>query len=251
MNCVSIRFYGALNDLLDQDQKYTTFGHTFNGHPAVKDLIESLGVPHTEVDLLLINGQSTDFMQQLHGGERLAIYPVFKDLDIATVSLVRPAPLSEYHFTLDVHLGKLAAYLRMVGFDARYSNNATKSKLVNDSIADSRILLTCDRELLMQKEVLYGYLVRSRSPDLQLVEVLERFQLDDQLHPFRICMRCNGVLIPVAKADVVSRLPKNIRESTLNEFNRCPSCGRIYWQGTHYQRMEAFIRQVMEKIHNC
>ena len=246
MNCVSVRFYGALNDLLHQDQKYRTFSHAFNGHPSVKDLIESLGVPHTEVDLLLIDGQSVDFLRQLHGGERLTVYPVFKTLDISTISLVRPAPLAEYHFTLDVHLGKLAAYLRMVGFDAHYSNTASKNQLVSDALTDSRILLTFDRELLMRKEVRYGYLVRSRTPALQLAEVLDRFQLGDQLHPFEKCMHCNGDLIAVAKEAVFSSLPKNIGE-TMDEFHLCPTCGRIYWKGTHFRRMNDFIQQVMEK----
>lgn len=249
MNCISIRFYGVLNDLLQPDQRYKAFSHAFNGQPSVKDLIESLGVPHPEVDLLLIDGQSADFSTQLHGGERLAVYPVFKNLDIAAVSLVRPAPLPAYRFTLDVHLGKLAAYLRMVGFDAHYSNAASKHQLVDDSVTDVRILLTFDRALLMRKEIRYGYIVRSRTPALQLAEVLDRFQLADRLRPFEKCMRCNGDLIAVAKEDVFARLPPNISE-TMNEFHICPSCGRIYWQGTHYRRMHAFIRQMMEKLHD-
>lgn len=247
MNCISIRFYGELNSLLHQDQKYMTFNHSFNGHPSVKDLIESLGVPHTEVDLLLINGKSSAFSQQLHGGERLAVYPVFKNLDISTVSLVQPDPLSEYRFTLDVHLGKLAAYLRMVGFDAHYSNDASKNQLVNESITEHRILLTFNRELLMRKELVYGYIVRSRDPALQLVEVVSRFQLADHLRPFERCMRCNGVLKTIPKEEVLSRLPRNIRKS-MAEFHICPSCGRIYWQGTHYKRMNDFIQQMMGTI---
>ena len=247
MNGITIRFYGELNDFLPQKQKFLSFNHFFKGQPSIKDLIESLGVPHTAVDLLLVNGKSSDFLYQLQGGERVAVYPIFESLDISTVSHVRPAPLKEYRFTLDVHLGKLASTLRMVGFDTHYSNNASKDQLVNDATTESRILLTSDRALLMRTKVVYGYMVRSKDPGLQLVEVLTRFNLVDKLLPFVRCMACNGALRSVSKAEVLSRLPKNVRES-LDEFQECPDCGRIYWKGTHYKRMNDFIRQVKEKI---
>jgi hypothetical protein len=125
MNCITIRFYGDLNYFLHPDQKQLAFSHFFSGQPSVKELIESLGVPHTEVDLLLIDGESADFFQQLKGGERVAVYPIFKSLDISKVTHVQPEPLSEFCFILDVHLGKLASYLRMVGFDSLYSNDAS------------------------------------------------------------------------------------------------------------------------------
>lgn len=247
MNCVTLRFYGDLNDFLPGDQKYKSFSHFFKGQPAVNDIVESLGVPHTEVDLLLINGKSSDFSQQLAGGESVAVYPIFESIDVSAVSQVRPIPLKEIRFTLDVHLGKLAAYLRMVGFDSHYSNSASQDQLVNDAATESRILLTFNQKLLMKKNVSYGYMVRSRDPNLQLVEVLTHFKLVDRLRPFEICMVCNGIVRPVPKEEVLSNLPKSVRES-LAEFHKCPDCGRIYWKGTHYQHMNDFIQKIKGKI---
>lgn len=247
MNCITIRFYGDLNYFLPPDQKYLTCQHCFDEQPSVKDVIESLGVPHTEIDLLLIDGESSDFSRKLQGGERVAVYPIFKSLDVSAVTQVRPEPLSEFRFTLDVHLGKLASYLRMVGFDSLYSNDASDDQLANESSSESRILLTFDRELLKRKKVVYGYMVRSRDPAQQLVEVLHRFDLVDRLHPFERCMRCNGILMTVPKEEVLSCLPENVRES-LDEFYLCQGCGQVYWKGTHYERMEDFIRQVKEAV---
>jgi len=247
MSCVIFRFYGDLNDFLPEDQKYKSFSHFFKGQPAVKDIVESLGIPHPEVDLLLINGKSSDFSHQLIGGERVAVYPIFESLDVSAISQVRPAPPRDFRFTLDVHLGKLAAYLRMVGFDSHYSNNASQDQLVNDAATESRILLTFNRKLLMKKNVDYGYMVRSRDPNLQLAEVLTHFKLVDRLRPFEICLVCNGIVRPVPKEEVLSSLPKNVLES-LAEFHQCPDCGRIYWKGTHYQHMNDFIQKIKKKI---
>ncbi|HYE83164.1 MAG TPA: Mut7-C RNAse domain-containing protein [Clostridia bacterium] len=247
MNCIVIRFYGDLNYFLHPNQRQLAFSHFFNEQPSVKDIIESLGVPHTEVDLLLIDGKSADFSQKLHGGERVAVYPVFKSLDISAVTQVRPETLSEFRFILDVHLGKLASYLRMLGFDTLYSNAASGDQLADCSSSDRRILLTFDRELLKRKKVVYGYCVRSRDPNLQLVEVLNRFELFDRLHPFVRCMLCNGILKPVPKEDVLSLLPENVR-LYFDEFHQCQSCGHVYWKGSHYEHMMDFVRQLKKKI---
>jgi uncharacterized protein len=243
MNCVTIRFYAELNDLLSSERRQVAFSQCFEGQRSVKDLIESLGVPHTEVDLILVDGESVGFSQLLRGGERIAVYPLFKALDISAMTQVRPQSLTEFRFALDTHLGKLAAHLRMLGFDTYYSNVASDAELANISAGQRRVILTCDRGLLKRSQVVYGYCVRANDPALQLVEVLRRFDLFNQIRPFQRCMACNEVLRPVPKAEVQDRLPAKVREYC-HEFTICPGCGRVYWPGTHYEHMQEFIQRM-------
>jgi len=244
MNFVTIRFYSELNDFIPKKHRQLAFRHSFNGKPTVKELFESLGVPHTEVGLILIDGVSSDFTKQLMGVENISVYPAFSSFDISSVTLVMPEPLSEIRFVLDVHLGKLASYLRMAGFDSLYSNSASDKELADRSSLESRILLTFDRELLKRKNVVYGYSVRSRDPEEQLTEVLNHFGLLNSLRPFSRCMICNGVLENVPKAQVYPLLPAKVREYP-DEFKQCQGCGRIYWKGTHFVRMNKFLKQLL------
>jgi len=244
LNFVTVRFYSELNDFIPKKHRQLPISHSFNGNPTVKELIESLGVPHTEVELILIDGVSSDFTKQLMGGENISVYPAFKIFDISSVTLVMPEPLSEIRFVLDVHLGKLASYLRMAGFDSLYSNSASDVELADRSALERRILLTFDRELLKRKSVVYGYNVRSRDPEEQISEVLNHFSLLNSLRPFSRCMICNGVLEAVPKAEVYTILPVKVREYP-DEFTRCQGCGRIYWKGTHYERMNKFLKQLL------
>jgi hypothetical protein len=186
------RFYGSLNDFLPPARQQTEFTHRLKDRGSIKDTIEGLGVPHPEVDLILVNGQSVGFKYLVQGGDRISVYPQFTRLDIAAISRVRPPPLSDYRFVLDVHLGKLAAYLRLLGFDALYQNNYDDDELAAISSQEARILLTQDRGLLKRSLVTYGYAVRSPYPETQLVEVLTRFQLQAAIAPLQRCPRCNG-----------------------------------------------------------
>lgn len=243
MKRVSVRFYAELNDFLPQEKKQVSFNHFFSGQPAVKDLIESLGVPHTEVDLILINGESVNFSRRVQNGDRISVYPVFESIDISSVLQVRPAPLRETRFVLDTHLGKLASYLRMMGFDALYSNDLSDETLAEISVKERRILLTRDRGLLKRSEVTHGYCVRSSNPPLQLAEVLHRFDLIHAIRPFSRCMHCNGLLESVSKEEVENRLPPRVR-AHFKEFCLCRSCNRVYWKGSHYESMKRFIREI-------
>jgi uncharacterized protein with PIN domain len=242
-----IRFYGNLNDFLKPSLRNQAFAHTSKEARSVKDLIESLGVPHTEVDALLVDGKPVDFSFLLHGGETISVYPFPADSDILSESLVRPAPLEEIRFILDVHLGKLASYLRILGFDALYSNDAEDEQLAIIASEQKRILLTYDRELLKRSIVVYGYYVRSRKPAMQLTEVLKRFGLGSHIRPFQRCLRCNTLLQEAAKEDILSQIPECVRDSQ-HEFYRCPACGRIYWKGTHYENMQGLIQCVEKSL---
>lgn len=240
------RFYGELNDFLPEDRRQVTFDFDFNGHETVKHLLESLGVPHTEVDLILVRGESVDFNHQLQDGDLVSVYPVFESIDISPVARVRPEPLREPKFVLDNHLGKLATYMRMLGLDTLYRNDFDDDELAHISDKRNRILLTRDRDLLKRNQVTHGYWIRDKDPREQVVEVLRRFDLFSYVDPFRRCMRCNGILEPVSKEQVIDQLePKT--KLYFNEFRICQECGQVYWRGSHFKRMEAFIEGVLAK----
>jgi uncharacterized protein len=231
------RFYAELNDFLPPRRRFREFRHEFLDTATAKDFIESFGVPHTEVDLILANGKSVDFSYRVRDGDRISVYPVFEAFDIAPLERLRPKPLREPRFVLDVHLGRLAAYLRMLGFDTLYRNDYADEELA--AIAgdgERRILLTRDAGLLKRGAVTHGYYVRETNARRQLREIVTRFDLARLCRPFTRCMRCNTPLEDVAKEEVAAELPPRTAEAH-HEFRRCPGCGRVYWKGAHYRRM--------------
>jgi uncharacterized protein len=236
----TFRFYAELNDHLPPRLQYRPVEKRLFLPASVKDAIESLGVPHTEVDLVLVNGQSSDFSRLVQNGDRVSVYPVFDSLDITPVLRLRPQPLREPKFVLDVHLGRLAGYLRMLGFDTLYANRASDPELVTISTQQGRTLLTRDRGLLRYSALTRGYWLRETDSRRQTEEVVRRFDLARSLRPFTRCMVCNGLLAGVSKVEAERQVPQRILESC-NEFQRCPSCGRVYWEGSHYRRMRLWI----------
>ncbi|TQF69155.1 twitching motility protein PilT [Rhodococcus spelaei] len=237
------RFYEELNDFLAPALRKRTFPHTFDGTPSVKDRIESLGVPHTEVDLVLVDGVSVGFDRLLRGGERVAVYPMFERLDLTGVTRLRPRPLREPRFVLDVHLGRLASYLRLLGFDCSYRNDLDDDELMTISLAESRTLLTRDVGLLGRAALTHGAFVHETDPRRQLREVLDRFQLHSRTRPFTRCARCNGILVRVPGAQVVGQVPAQVAREQ-SEFSRCPDCGRVYWPGGHLVRLRRRLAEV-------
>jgi len=238
------RFYAELNDFLSPNNKQKMLMRHFDVIGSVKDLIEGFGIPHTEVDLILINGEPVGFSHPVGDGDRVSVYPMFESLDLSSVSKVRPAALRALRFVLDVHLGRLASYLRMAGFDSFYRNNASDSELVALVVRERRVLLTRDRYVLMRSEVDHGYWIRSVDPREQLVEVVRRFHLGGNIHPFTRCMKCNGVLEAVSRDAVLERLPPRVREKT--DFRLCSTCGAIYWEGTHHAQMKKMLEWLTE-----
>lgn len=210
------RFYEELNDFLPAEQHKTSFRSPFFGSPSVKDTIQAIGVPHTAIDLILVDDQSVDFPHRLRGGERVAVYPVFERLDISPVIRLRPRPLRCTRFILDVHLGKLARYLRMLGFDAAYHRDADDVTMIDLSLRQQRIILTRGRGILKQSRVTHGYWLRQGEPRQQLQEVLLALDLFRQLQPFTRCMDCNGRIHPVEKAVVKGRLTQTFTNDSRN-----------------------------------
>lgn len=234
------RFYAELNDHLSPERRYRSLQAEFFVPSSVKALIEGFGVPHTEVELVLVNGESCDFTRVIRDGDRVAVYPMFESLDITPELRVRERALREPRFVLDVHLGRLAAYLRMLGFDAAYRSCATDPQLVRESAEQRRILLTRDRGLLKNSAVTHGYWLRETDSRRQLAEIVSRFDLARELRPFTRCMACNGTLRAVVKEDLRGRVPASVA-ARFDDFRECPDCGRGYWQGGHYERMRKWI----------
>lgn len=242
----NFRFYAELNDFLDAAQQGRSLGYRFDGNPAIKDPIETLGVPHSEVDLIIVDGRSVGFDYQLVHGDRVAVYPVFESLDISSLQHLRPRPLRVTRFMVDVNLGKLARRLRMLGFDTRYGNRLDDSEVVEIAVRERRIILTRDRRLLFRKAVTHGYWVRADDPDRQVDEVLRRLDLAAQVEPLQRCLECNGLIEPVDREAVWSSLEPKTRRY-YDEFYRCPDCGKIYWEGSHVEHMNGAIRRLVER----
>jgi len=241
--CVTIRFYAELNDFLPAEQRTITFKHCFKQADSVKDMIENLGVPHTEIDLILVNGESVDFNYLVQDGDHFSIYPIFESLDITSIDRLQPKPLRETRFVLDTHLGRLAAYLRMLGFDTLYRNDYDDPTLANISVDEQRILLTRDIRLLMRKKITHGYFVRNTQPQQQLLEILSRFGLSGAQQPFSRCMHCNGEINAVGKQTIALQLMPRTK-AFYNEFWQCAQCQKVYWKGSHYRRMQQLIESL-------
>lgn len=235
------RFYGPLNDFLPPERRGVAFTIAFLLPASVKDMMEAAGVPHAEVDLILGNGTAVDFSYLVRDADRIAVYPAFCSLDVSSLLRLRPSP-SRLSFVLDTHLGVLAGYLRMLGFDTVYRNDCGDQELARISSEEDRILLTRDRGLLKRREVVYGYFVRQTAPRRQLEEVLQRFSLLPLVKPFERCIRCNGLLRSIDKQSVRHRLEEKTA-SCFEKFTICDSCGRVYWEGSHFQRMKRFISE--------
>jgi len=237
------RFYAELNDFLNKDKKFQTFVYTFSGNPAIKHCIEAIGVPHTEVELILANGISVGFYYQLQNNDFVSIYPVFESFDVSSLLQLRPNPLRKSKFILDVHLGKLAKKLRMLGFDTLYRNNYTDPEIIHISLNEKRIILTHDKGILKAKSVKHGYWIRSSKLEEQIAEVLHRFDLFSQIKAFHRCMVCNGLIHEVEKETVSTLLLPKIK-LYYDEFYTCSVCDKIYWKGSHFDRMVAYIQKL-------
>ena len=243
MSRVQLRFYEELNDFLAPALRKVDITHTFDRRASVKDMIESFGVPHTEVDIILVNGQSVDFSYIVQHGDRISVYPMFESLDVSPLLRLRPAPLRSPAFVLDTNLGRLARYLRLLGFDCLYQNDYDDDTVATIADREHRTVLTRDRALLQRRIITRGYFVREVRPRLQVKEVLARFDLYRLVAPFSRCIRCNGALRVVDKQSIEERLEPKTRKY-FDSFMRCSDCGQIYWQGSHHARSLHLIEEL-------
>lgn len=240
-----IRFYEELNYFLPEHQKKRDIYVSIQEKRSVKDLIESLGVPHVEVDLILINNDSVPFSAPVYEEDRVSVYPEFELLNIKGLTLLRPEPLRKSCFILDVHLKSLCTCLRMLGFDCRYKNNMEDAELAEISNHEKRILLTRDKQLLMRKNVTRGIYIRSQKLKEQVSQVIKKLDLASSFKPFTRCLCCNEPIISFkgSRKALQKRVPERVLLS-YRDFFICTGCNRIYWKGSHFDKMREFINSL-------
>jgi uncharacterized protein with PIN domain len=245
MFAVTLTFHGDLVLFLKREERNCLVRRVLRHKASVKDVIESCGVPHPEVDLIIVNGKPVDFSFQLNRDAALEIYPVPGpgELFLNDRLQARNAPA----FVADGHLGKLTRNLRLLGIDVSYRCDARDSELLVTMVRERRALLTRDRRLLMHRVVQTGYYPRSQHSIEQTVEVIKRFNLAGKLAPFQRCLRCNERLHRAPKETVLEKL-EPLTRLYYHDFRHCPKCGQIYWRGSHFERLASRVESIIESI---
>jgi uncharacterized protein len=240
----SFRFFAELNDFLPPAQRQQRVAHDCSSDATVKHMIEGLGVPHTEVDMILVNGEPVDFSYRLRDQDQVSIYPAFSLSAMPTASALRPEPPNPPRFIADAHLGQLAKYLRMLGFDVLYRNDFDDAELASIAAREHRIVLTRDRDLLIRKEIVHGCYLHAVDGDAQVAEVVARYRLAGQARALTRCLGCNGLLRVVDKATVGHRVPDHSRMA-YDRFYECEACMQVYWEGSHVVRMRQRVAAML------
>jgi len=240
MTQATFRFYEELNDFLAPERRGHEFASRCARAATTKHMIEALGVPHTEVELVLVNGESVGFDRLLADGDRVAVYPKFEALDVTPLLRVREQPLRDTRFVADAHLGGLAHLLRMTGFDTLYDNHYPDDEIERIAATQGRIVLTRDRELLKRRGITHGCYVHALRSELQLREVFQRLDLARSARPFTRCLSCNALLRPIDPVLAAPLVPPRVRAQH-DRFVACEGCGRIFWEGSHWRRMRETI----------
>lgn len=240
------RFYAELNDFLPEQRRQREFEEWFKTPINVGDTLVSFGIPFSEVDLILVNGESANVKHSLKENDRVSVYPQFESMDIRGQTQLRKIPLRDTKFILDCHLGKLTRYLRMLGFDCFYKNQMDDEAIIDKSLHEGRIILTRDKLLLKSERITHAYYVRSIEKHEQLREVVQKFDLYQQFKSFSRCISCNAKLQVVDKKWVQTR----VDEDTYRIFDRffyCTACDKVFWKGSHFKRMEHYIRDLLKE----
>jgi uncharacterized protein with PIN domain len=238
---VLLRFHGDLNVFLVPKTNDAVIERQLSEKTSIKDVIESCGVPHPEVDLILIDEQPVGFGHTLANDATVEVFSVENHSTMYTEKRLQTTDNSS--FVADVHLGGLARNLRLLGFDVAYNQNTDDRQLLHLMASENRALLTRDRRLLMHAVVKTGYYPRSQNAEEQTVEVVRRFHLLDSMAPFTRCIRCNGRLQSVSKAEIVDRL-EPLTNMYYHQFQRCGDCEQIYWAGSHFAKLKARLDQI-------
>lgn len=238
---VVLRFHGELRQLLTKDHRRGEIARAYRG-ASVKDVIEACGVPHPEVGVIVAAGREVDFAHCPGPDELVEIFPPVPPLDVTKPSRLRPEPLAGLGFVVDVNAAKLGRWLRMLGFDVLMPENHDDAFLAEAAVG--RVLLTRDRRLLKRGRVVFGHLVRADDPVEQVREVVTLYGLRGRQQPFSRCMRCNDRLRPVAREEVLSRL-EPLTKKYYTRFKYCARCDKVYWAGSHREKMERLVRALL------
>jgi len=242
----TFRFYEELNDFLPKHRRKTDFEATFKGKRSIKDMIEALGVPHTEIDLILVNGNSVDFNYILQDEDRVSVYPVFESLNITNVTRLRKIPLRRTKFIADINIGDIVKYMRVLGLDLYYDPLLSTREIIEISKRENRVILTKSRKLLKFKDVSHGIFIRPGTTTEQIRRIIDCLDIKDNIKPFSRCLRCNTLLNIVLKEKIIDRIPPKTKEF-YNEYVQCRSCNKIYWKGTHFINMEKVVGQILDQ----
>ena len=240
MTTATFRFYARLNTFLPAERRGQAFSCSCAQAATTKHMIEALGVPHTEVALVLANGRHVGLERLIEDGDRIAVYPKFEQLDISTLTASQRLPPGRPRFVADAHLGGLARLLRMAGFDTLFDNGYEDAAMAELANHEGRVLLTRDRALLMHRVVKHGCYVYALKPAKQLRELYERLELAAHARPFTLCMTCNAPLRELDGQAVRDRVPPRVWERH-ERFMGCVCCGKIFWEGSHWQDMRALL----------
>jgi hypothetical protein len=241
---VRLRFHGDLSVFLGSKASDAVVERQIAEKTSIKDVIESCGVPHPEVDLIVVDDQTVGFDHTLANDTKVEVFPVENrgtdrtEKQLQSIGIVR--------FIADGHLGSLTRNLRLLGFDVAYRQNADDRQLLEVMARENRALLTRDRRLLMHGIVQHGYCPRSQNADEQTIEVVRRFDLSELIAPFTRCLRCNAPLEAVAKADIIDKL-KPLTKIYYDQFRRCPDCKQIYWSGSHFPKLQRRVEEIRSR----
>jgi len=246
MAVAEYRFYEELNDFLPPARRKRSFTYDCARRATVKNAIEALGIPHTEVEVILVNGESVDFRHIVQDGDRISVYPQFETFDISPLLRVREQPLRHSRFIADAHLGALAKYLRILGFDTLYRNSFDDREVASIAAAQRRIVLSRDKGLLMHRSITHGCYVRARKPLEQVEEILARLDLYRSIAPLTRCLLCNAPLDAISKEEVSERVPANTMHY-YDDFRTCRECDRIYWAGSHFRHLQGMLDNALQR----
>ena len=247
---VIIRFYEELNDFLPENKRKTDVDVVLKGRQSIKDMIESLGVPHTEVDLILVNNRSVDFRYILQDNDRISVYPVFERLNITHITRLRKIPLRRNKFIADINLGNIVKYMRVLGLDVYHDSLLSNRDIIEISNNKNRIILTQNKKLLKFKDVSHGMFIRPGTTIEQIRRIIDYLDIKNDMKPFSRCLGCNTQLRSVQKNNILDRIPPKTKE-WCHEYGQCPSCDKIYWKGTHFMKMEKVVKQILDQPHGC
>ena len=239
------RFYEELNDFLPKSKRKTDFEAGFKGKRSIKDMIEALGVPHTEIDLILVNGKSVDFKYLLQDQDRVSVYPVFESFNVESVTHLREIPLRTTRFIADNNLGDIVKYLRVLGFDVCYDTSHSPREIIEISKKECRIILTKSKGLLKFKEVTHGLYIYPGTTEEQVKRIVDFLDIKSRVKPFSRCLYCNNLLKTITKEEIADRIPPKTK-AHCDEYTHCKYCDKIYWKGTHFMSMKKVINMILE-----
>lgn len=242
----TLYFNQDLRPFLKTNQSQITYPLTRRAN--IKDILEALGIPHTEVGKIILHNRAPakkelTFSYLPQPGDRLEVLAHVPPLDPTQPTLLIPKALGEIRFIVDVNVGKLSRLLRLLGLDTQFHWQQNDQEIAQLACKEKRIVLTKDLGLLKRNQIQWGHFVRASQPRDQLLEVLNFYGLKPPFKLFSRCLACNTPLKKIPKTIILNRLqPKT--ELYFHKFKYCPRCAKIFWPGSHQERMSRMLKDL-------